>query len=144
VLIQRLDMRAHLVEHRPRRDGAVSGQFRQECRDLDGTFGPATTPNSAAWPRRALIAWVRWATSISRYLRTMPQMMGATARLQYHLSCLLFAEESFNLAALEFSPQHRAFLLIDTVKREHVLGRIAVVSVVWTGSGKNKLRPVVG
>jgi hypothetical protein len=47
-------------------------------------------------------------------------MMGATARLQYHLSCLLFAEESFNLAALEFSPQHRAFLLIDTVKSEHV------------------------
>jgi hypothetical protein len=31
----------------------------------------ATTPNSAAWPRRALIAWVRWLTSISRCLRMM-------------------------------------------------------------------------
>jgi hypothetical protein len=62
--------------------------------------------------------------AMAQCVQQAPQMMGATGRLQYHLNCLLFAEESFNLAALEFSPQHRAFLLIDTVKREHVLGRI--------------------
>jgi hypothetical protein len=36
----------------------------------------------------------------------------------------LFAKEGFELTAFEFMPQHWALLLIDTVKREHVLGRI--------------------
>src|ERR1019366_6798590 len=51
-------------------------------------------------------------------------MMGATASLQYHLRRILLAEESFHLGALELAPQHRAFLLIDAMKREHVLGRV--------------------
>src|ERR1035437_7451181 len=50
--------------------------------------------------------------------------MGATASLQYHLCCILFAKEGFHLAAPELAPQHRAFLLIDAMKGEHVLGRI--------------------
>jgi len=36
----------------------------------------------------------------------------------------LFGKEAFHLAALELAPQHWALLLIDTMQREHVLGRV--------------------
>jgi hypothetical protein len=50
---------------------ALSAASRQQSRDLDGTFGRhhAEFRGMAA---QALIAWVRWPTSISRYLRMMP------------------------------------------------------------------------
>src|ERR1700739_4674247 len=50
--------------------------------------------------------------------------MGTPAGFQYHLGCILLAKECFHLAAPDLAPQHRAFLLIDTMKREHVLGRV--------------------
>jgi hypothetical protein len=51
-------------------------------------------------------------------------MVGATAGLQYHLRRILFDEEGFHLGASELAPRRRALLLIDTMKREHVPGRI--------------------
>jgi hypothetical protein len=64
------------------------------------------------------------ANAMAQSAEQAPRMMGATASLQYHLCCILFAKEGFHLAAPELAPQYRAFLLIDAMKREHVLGRI--------------------
>jgi hypothetical protein len=51
-------IKARPREHRPRcsGDGAVSSQLDQQRRDTSTVPLAATTPNSAAWPRRALIA----------------------------------------------------------------------------------------
>ena len=51
-------------------------------------------------------------------------MMRSAARLQYDLGRFLFGKEGFHLSAPELTPQHRAFIRVDTMQREHVLGRI--------------------
>src|SRR3954466_8293657 len=51
-------------------------------------------------------------------------MMRAATGLQHNLGRLELAEEGFDLAPSELAAQHRAVLLVDTVQREHVLGRV--------------------
>ena len=45
---------------------------RRQAVDMSGPLA-ATTPNSARWPRSALIVWVRWRTNRSRVLNSIPR-----------------------------------------------------------------------
>lgn len=51
-------------------DGAVGDKARQRAA-TSAVFLTAIMPNSAACPRRALIAWVHWFTSILQCLKMM-------------------------------------------------------------------------
>ena len=73
LLIQSLDVRAHLREHGSRGggDGVVSRQHGQQRRDLDDALGR----HHAEFRRvttQGVDRRVRWPTSISRCLRMMP------------------------------------------------------------------------
>jgi hypothetical protein len=59
----------------------------------------ATTPNSAACPRNALIAWVRWAINISRCLMIIasacwPTVLIGTERMLGRAAASLIASAS--------------------------------------------------
>jgi len=62
-------------------------------------------------------------------------MARTAAGLKDDLGRLLFAEEGFNLTALELAPQHRTILLMDAMVGEHVLGRIDRNALKLRGDG---------
>jgi hypothetical protein len=62
-------------------------------------------------------------------------MMRAATGLKDNLGRLLFAEEGFDLTALELARKRRAILLIDATEGEHVLGRIDRNALKLHGDG---------
>jgi hypothetical protein len=52
-------------------------------------------------------------------------MLGPATRLQNHFRSWQLLEKSVQLITLELPPQHRPLLLIHTVDRENMLGRIS-------------------
>ena len=72
--LQRLQgLRQHL-QHRSRLRRQIGRGIAHQLDQLGAFSTPwrTTMPNSARWPRRALISWVRWRTSRSRVRKTTP------------------------------------------------------------------------